>query len=522
MGWPSTQYGQSLSDEDIAMHALYRIEELRALEARARADLPPGTLMQRAGTAAALAAHLWYAKQGNATPGSALVLCGPGDNGGDGFVCANGLRDLGYRCSCWAPLPSTTADALSARTRWVQSGGIILERLPRAESFELIIDALLGIGARRALGEPLLGALRWVQERKFPVLALDVPSGLNADTGAWIGGVIGVPARQTITFIADKPGLHTLEGIQAAGSVRVETLGLQQAIDQSLPIGQLITPELFANLLKARPVNCNKGDFGSVAIIGGARGMIGAALLAARAAIRLGAGKVYVDCIGAPDLGFDWLQPELMCRTEGELPPADVLVVGCGMSTDTSARARLQRVMSHEGPVVFDADALNCFAAEPRLRQRLCERTALTVLTPHPGEAARLLATPTASVQQDRVASALRLAQQTGATVVLKGAGSIIAEPTGRYAVNPTGGAALASAGTGDVLAGMIGALLAQCADGITAVCAGVWLHGRAADLFGADVGLTASDIAPLAAHALAQLRAGGQGEQTTSAAHPC
>ena len=507
MGWPGTQYGRGRPDKETAMHALYRIEELRVLEARARASLPSGTLMQRAGMAAAAAAHQWFGKQGSTAAGSALVLCGPGDNGGDGFMCAIGLRELGHRCVCWAPLPSRSPDALAARGKWTQTGGVVLERLPQTEPFEMIIDALLGIGAQRALEEPLLGALRWVQERNFPLLALDVPSGLNADTGAWIGGVAGAPARQTITFIADKPGLHTLEGIQAAGSVHVEALGLQPAINGSTPSGQLTTPQSFANLLKARPLNCNKGDFGSVAIIGGARGMVGAALLAARAAIRLGAGKVYVDCMGAPDLGFDWLQPELMCRTERELPPVEVLVVGCGMGTDATARARLQRVLSHPRAVVFDADALNCLAAEPGLSQSLRERTALTVLTPHPGEAARLLATDTATVQQDRVATALRLAQQTGAVVVLKGAGSIIAEPSGYYAINPTGGPALASAGTGDVLAGMIGALLAQCADAVAAVRAGVWLHGRAAEMFGADLGMTASDVAPLAARALAQLR---------------
>ena len=516
MGPPGTQYGRSLSYEETTMHALYRIDELRALESRARAALPAGTLMERAGMAAAQAVHRWYGKLSSAPPGSALVLCGSGDNGGDGFICAIGLRDLGYQCTCWAPSASSSADALAARTKWTQSGGVIREHLPTSESFDLIIDALLGIGAQRPLSEPLLGALRWAAKRNAPILALDVPSGLNPDTGAWIGGVVGAPARQTITFIADKPGLHTLDGIQAAGNVHIETLGLQQAIEESLPAGQLTTPQLFANLLNARAVNCNKGDFGSVAVIGGARGMVGAALLAGRAAIRLGAGKVYVDCMGAPDMGFDWLQPELMCRTEAQLPPVEVLVVGCGIGTEEPARARLQRVMSHPGPAVFDADALNCFAAEPRLCERLRRRAALTVLTPHPGEAARLLATDTATVQQDRIASALRLARQTGAIVVLKGAGSIIAEATGHYAVNPTGGPALASAGTGDVLAGMIGALLAQCADGLAAVRAAVWLHGRAADLYGADLGLTASDIAPLAARALVQLR--GMGERGKTA----
>ena len=489
------------------MSALLRIQELRNLEARARATLAPGTLMQRAGRAAAQAVQGWRAARGAAPTASVLVLCGPGDNGGDGFICATSLQELGYRCICWAPLPSRTADSLAARAKWTQRGGVVLEHLPSTETFDLVVDALLGIGAQRPLGDSFLAALRWVRERDCPILALDVPSGLNADTGAWIGGIAGAPAQRTVTFIADKPGLHTLEGVQACGAVQIEALGLEQAVKESAPAGQLNAPERFAALLHPRPYNCNKGDFGSVAIVGGARGMVGAALLAARAAIRLGAGKVYVECIGAPELSLDWLQPELMCRTEQQLPCVDVLVVGCGLGIDTQARMRLGRVLSHDGPVVFDADALNCFATDTGLSAQLRARPGLTVLTPHPGEAARLLGVDAATVQQDRVTSALHLAQQCRATVVLKGAGTIVAEPSGHFLINPTGSAALASAGTGDVLAGMIGALLGQCADGTAAVCAAVWLHGRAAELFGADLGLTASDIAPVAARALAELR---------------
>lgn len=489
------------------MSRLYKIQEVRALEARARGVLPPGTLMQRAGTAAARAAHQWHSARAAGRVGSVLALCGPGDNGGDGFICAIGLRDLGYRCSCWAPLPSISADAIAARTKWTQCGGTIIEHLPELESFDLVVDGLLGIGAQRPLTDPFLSALRWVQERRIPVVALDVPSGLNADTGAWIGGVAGAPAEQTITFIADKPGLHTHDGLQAAGQVRVETLGLEQAAEEMASAGQLNMPARFGALLQPRPRNCNKGDFGSVAVIGGARGMVGAALLAARAAIRLGAGKVYVDCIGAAEIRFDWLAPELMFRAEGEMPPVGVLVVGCGLGTDAAARARLDRLMDHGGPVVVDADALNCLATEPALRAALRGRRAQSVLTPHPGEAARLLGIETSAVQEDRVSSALRLAREYRSIVVLKGAGSIIAEPSGQYTINPTGGPALASAGTGDVLAGMIGALLAQHADCVSAVCAGVWLHGRACDLYGADLGLTASELAPLAARALGELR---------------
>jgi hydroxyethylthiazole kinase-like uncharacterized protein yjeF len=495
------------------MTLLYRIAEIRAREALGRAHLPAGTLMKRAGTGAADWIHRW--SQGRAgTSASVLVLCGSGDNGGDGFVCAEALARQGHRCLCWAPRPSGTHDAQAARARWTQAGGTCVELLPVDGDFDLAIDSLLGIGAQRPLEEPFLGALRWVQERGLPLVAMDVPSGLDADTGAWIGGVAGAPARHTLTFLGDKPGLHTLDGIEAAGAVEVLGLGLEELGVAAAASGQLNGPEHFAAFLRPRPINCNKGDFGTLAVVGGARGMVGAALLAARAALRLGAGKVVVDCVGAPELRVDPMQPELMFRSEPEFPEIDAAVAGCGLGTDAGARSRLERVLAGPARLVLDADALNCVAQDADLRSRLRARgadgKAATVLTPHPGEAARLLGSTTAAIQQDRVDSALALARQLGAIVVLKGAGSVIAEPTGRYTINGTGSPALASAGTGDVLAGMIGALLAQRdagADATGAVRAAVWLHGRAADAFGADVGLTASEIAPLAARALSDLR---------------
>jgi hydroxyethylthiazole kinase-like uncharacterized protein yjeF len=502
------------------MNTLYRIEELRALESRVRAGLPPGTLMTRAGKAAALAVDRWI--RGGAPSGerlgSVLVLCGPGDNGGDGFACASQLHVLGHACVCWAPLPTASADAQAARARWEHVGGRTLDRLPDAEPIELVVDALLGIGARRPLGDALLAGVRWTQARRLPVLALDVPSGLNADTGAWIGGVAGAPAMQTLTFLGDKPGLHTLDGIAAAGILEFDTLGTGDiAARLPAPSGRVNGPRAFGALTLPRPGNSNKGDYGAVAVVGGARGMTGAALLAARAALRLGAGRVFVDCIGAPGLLVDPLQPELMFCADADLPEVDASVVGCGLGTDAEALARTRGAIARPGMLVLDADALNCLAAEPALGAPLRIRAGTCVLTPHPGEAGRLLRTGTAEVQRDRVAAAVHLAQQFNAIVVLKGAGSIIAAPSGAYSINPTGGAALASAGTGDVLAGMIGALLAQHArqsrrDSAAqaaweAVCAAVWLHGRAAQLHGADIGLTASEIAPLAARALVLLR---------------
>ncbi len=488
------------------MGLLYRIEELRTLEARARAGLAPGTLMQRAGRAAAARIHAWVQEGRRAGAGAeVLVLCGPGDNGGDGFVCATALQALGHRCCCWAPQASTSADARNARAQWLSGGGPIVEAIPSSFAFDVIVDALLGIGAQRPLGPPFLSALQWARGSGVRTIALDIPSGLNADTGSWIGEVAGAPAWATITFLGDKPGLHLLEGPDAAGAIDVQDL---EAGDQSGSVaGQLLMPEQFRALLRPRPRNANKGDFGTVVVVGGAAGMVGAALLAARAALRLGAGKVIVDCMGAPALAVDPLQAELMLRPQGEIPGGAVLVAGCGMGTDAGARARLAALLEHRGIALFDADALNCIAADAQLANRLRHRVGTSVITPHPGEAARLLATDAAQVQRDRIAAALHLAQHSKSIVVLKGAGSVIAEPGGRYAINPTGTAALASAGTGDVLAGMIGALMAQLHDPVRATQAAVWLHGRAAELFGRDIGMVASDIAPLAVQALAQLR---------------
>lgn len=513
------------------MSVLYRIDELRRLEARAQAQLPHGTLMQRAGLSAAEWIRAWLAQA--APPGArggpalVLVLCGPGNNGGDGFACAAALARMGIACACWAPRDSGSEEARAARAAW--SGvaqGRILTELPDARGVVLAVDALFGIGAQRPLDGDYLQALRWVQEHRIPLLALDVPSGLNAQTGAWLGAVAGARALHTLTFLGDKPGLHTLEGIDAAGTVSVAGLGVSDPSPEAA--GRLSSPGCFTACLQPRAANSNKGDFGAVAVVGGASGMVGAALLAARAALRLGAGKVYVCCLGAPQLGVDPLQPELMFRVWPHLPDADVLVAGCGLGGDATAREALERAIAHEGGLVLDADALNLLAGDTRLAAQLRAHTAAqaaaTVLTPHPAEAARLLQSDTSAVQADRVQAALTLARSFGTIVVLKGAGSIIAAPPhaaaaqGRYWINTTGSAALASAGTGDVLAGMIGALLAQAPHAasagdeaaLQAVLAAVWLHGQAAARSRRRIGLTASDIAPLAARELSRLIARG------------
>jgi ADP-dependent NAD(P)H-hydrate dehydratase / NAD(P)H-hydrate epimerase len=485
------------------MGELYRIDELRALEARAKAGLAQGTLMRRAGEESAGWIETWLRGCGSGGARSVLVLCGPGDNGGDGFVCARALRERGFDCTCWAPLASQSTDSVAARSSWIALGGTVATELPSLDPFDLVVDALFGIGAQRPLAEPMLSALREAGESAAAIVALDTPSGLNADTGAWIGGVHGAHALHTLTFLADKPGLHTADGADASGEVHVFALGVEDA-PAVAGAGHLNGPAQFASITGARRRNSNKGDFGVVCVVGGARGMVGAAILAGRAALRLGAGRVYVEAIGAPAFEVDLAQPELMFRNQSSVALPHVLVIGCGMGTDDPARARLARAFEeHSGRAVLDADALNCIAADKTLRTRLRQRDAFTLLTPHPGEAARLLGSSGADVQRDRMGAAGALARELNAMVLLKGAGTVLAEPKGRYWINVTGTPALASAGTGDVLAGMAGALLAQHEDAVAAVCAAVWAHGRAAQDLGGEFGLVASDIPAAAAAAL-------------------
>jgi hydroxyethylthiazole kinase-like uncharacterized protein yjeF len=479
---------------------LYRVAELRALEQAAQATLPPGTLMQRAGAAAAtlVAGRLPEGR------GRVRVVCGPGNNGGDGYVCALELARHGVDVQCIALGAAATEDARAAFARWAAAGGVTLTELPADDRCDAVIDAMFGIGMARPLGGSYLAAAEWINRQRAPVLAIDLPSGLDADTGGWVGKVPGVRATATVTFIGAKPGLFTGQGCDAAGTVDIEPIGVAPGACSGL----LLAPPDFGALLKPRPRNTHKGTYGSVSIVGGNVGMVGAPLLAARAALRLGAGRVYVDCIGAPEMRLDPLQPELMFRPLAGLDGLTACVVGCGLGEDARAHAALAGVLASQRPVVIDADALNLLAADESLARACIGRPAETVLTPHPLEAARLLRTEASSVQQDRIGHALELARRFRAMVVLKGAGTVVAGADGRYAINPTGTPALASAGTGDVLAGMIGALLGQCDDARQAVHAAVWLHGAAADEFGADIGLVATDIAPLAAQRLAELRA--------------
>jgi len=483
-------------------HALLPVEQIRALERSAMASLPPGTLMQRAGHAAAR----WIFRHGPLRPDPILVLCGPGNNGGDGYVCATALRAAGQSAVCWSPLPPASAECAAARSAYLAAGGATFAEWPPPRTFHRVVDALFGIGLARPLAEPLLATLRELARRRDgAVYALDLPSGLNADTGAWVGGVAGLPADTTLTFLADKPGLHTLDGCDAAGRVVLEDLGVAPASGAI----RLLAPDDFAALLQPRRRNSHKGAFGDALIVAGGAGMLGAALLAARAALRLGAGRVFVESADG-EMRLDPLQPELMFRSRGGTGPVDALAVGCGLGTNVVALAAVEAALDCDSAVLLaDADALNLIAQHDALRRRFVGHAAHRIVTPHPLEAARLLGCDVDQVQRDRIAASRTIAASLQAVAVLKGAGTIVADADGRAWINPTGSAALATPGAGDALAGMIAALCAQRHDPLQSVLGAVWLHGAAAAEHGADFGLVAGEIASLAARALARLRTG-------------
>ena len=489
---------------------LYRIAALRTIEQTALALLPAGTLMQRAGKATAeIALALLGTRIADA---SVLILAGPGNNGGDALEAATHLAAAGAQVDVLLLLAPAgqPADAVQALARARTTSITFVDRLqPRA--YSLVLDGLFGIGLTRSIDGALRLLVEQVNQLDCPILALDVPSGLDADSGMVIGADgVAIRATHTITFIGDKPGLHTGAGRDYAGQVALASLDLDLTQRAPSPI-QLNGPGLFGSAVHRRVHDSHKGSFGDVAVLGGADGMTGAVLLAARAALHCGAGRVYAAFVGAP-LSHDALYPELMCRqvSQIELGKA-VLVVGPGLGATRASKECLMRVFQSSATLVLDADALNLIAAEPGLIKNVARHRAPLLMTPHPLEAARLLNRSAAAVQADRLNAATELAQQCDAVVVLKGSGTVIAHPEGALVINSTGNPALATGGTGDVLAGVCGALLAQGWPVWEAALGAVWLHGRAADRLVqhgvGPIGMFASELLPHIRHELNQLK---------------
>ncbi|MDE2427420.1 MAG: NAD(P)H-hydrate dehydratase, partial [Burkholderiales bacterium] len=335
----------------------------------------------------------------------------------------------------------------------------------------------------------------------IPILALDVPSGLNADTGQAVGNAeTTICASHTITFIGNKPGLHTASGRDFAGNVIVADLGIASELFPA-PTMYLNDVSIFEQHLAPRKFNSHKGSYGEVLIIGGSKGMAGAAMLAARAALHAGAGRTTIGFVENSPL-YDSNYPEIMCRLASELTPRnEVVAIGPGLGQSEDATQLLLKMLNSDLSLVLDADALNLIAINPVLRSSLQTRKAQSILTPHPLEAARLLGVSSETIQSDRVRAAKQLADCFQCVAVLKGSGSIISTPQQPLFINTTGNAALATGGTGDVLAGVCGALLAQGMNSLNAARVAVWAHGKSADeLVSRGLGpngLTAGEIIP-------------------------
>jgi len=452
--------------------------------------------MEKAGLAAAEIARDLAGGNGNPV----LILAGPGNNGGDAFVVALHLKrwDFTVTVVFAGEERKLSADAMSALAAWRKAGGTTTPSLPASRPWGLVVDGIFGIGLERDVTERYAEWVAAINSMSAPVLALDVPSGIHSDSGRILG--CAVRASHTVTFIALKPGLLTLDGPDHCGQIHLRPLDLD--VQSLRPArGFLIGQDVLASALKPRRMNSHKGDYGNVGVIGGDRGMVGAALLTGRAALKLGAGRVYVGLVAHDAPQLDTERPELMLRTADEvlkLGNLSCLAVGPGLGQLPDAAFYLKWALESNLPLVLDADGLNIVAASDDLKKQLNQMEAEKILTPHPAEAARLLGTTTRSVQNDRIGAALKLAKDLNSLVVLKGAGSICAAPDRSWHVNTSGNPGMASAGMGDVLTGMIAALLSQGVEPKTALLAAVYLHGAAADQAVAGgvgpIGLTATE----------------------------
>ena len=479
---------------------VWRREGIRALEARLQATSAT-PLMDLAGLATARLALAIapHARQ-------IWIVAGPGNNGGDGLEAALHLHRWGksVQVSLLGDPQSLPPDAQRAWTRAQQAGVSIATGLPASPpelcAQDLCIDALLGIGATRAPEGPLLQAIEWMNACPATVLAIDIPTGLDADSGQALGAPrTVVRAHHTLTMLGSKPGLFMGHGRDVCGRLWLAPLGGRTDSPPAPPPDAELNPPAAPT---PRWHASHKGSHGDVAIVGGeslsarGMGMTGAALLAAQAALHAGAGRVLLCLLGQDS--FLSASADLMRRDLNALDlPQLTVVAGCGGGR--AIAAPLGRLLQHSARLVLDADALNCVAQDPWMQRLLTERATrrqTTVLTPHPLEAARLLGLDTAQVQADRLEAAYQLALRFDCCVALKGSGTVIAAPAQVPRINTTGNGRLATGGTGDVLAGLIGARLARHGDGWQAACEAVWTHGQLADCWPEDQALTASRLA--------------------------
>lgn len=474
--------------------------------------IPSYSLMTRAGEAVADA----LVERFPDAVTDVLVVAGKGNNGGDGFVAGRRLiRDgFGVRAILLGRAGDLKGDAVRAHAEFRERGGKVIEITAEAgldaaltKRPTAVIDAIFGTGLNAGVKGIPLRAIEAVDSYAVPIVAVDIPSGVNSDTGAVMGAA--VHASLTVTFGFSKFGHVSYPGAEHTGELRVVDIGFApRAIDQIAPRGRLLERADLQHLIRPRPINSHKGMYGHPLVIAGSRGKSGAVLLASRAALRIGAGLVTAAVPESIQPVVAGGQAELMTEPiadrdghfDGTHAPAalkmlldgkNALIVGPGIGNTDDTKRLIEWLISNasepQRAMLLDADALNALASlgcETLKRAR-----GPVVLTPHPGEASRLLGVSTATINADRVSAARRLAERTGATVLIKGARSVVASPDGDVYVNSTGNPGMSTPGMGDALSGMVGALLGQHLRPLDALALGVFLHGYAADRVASRIG---------------------------------
>ena len=490
--------------------ALYTAKQAYALDAAAiKAGIPSLQLMKRAGR---VAFNLLMERFPN--PDLICVYCGGGNNGGDGYVVAAlaAQRRIPVQVIQVVPADNLAGEARQAYEFALQESVAVVPFGKTPPITGVIVDALLGIGLRGAPRPEFAAAIEEINQSGLPVIALDIPSGLDADTGAAQGVVVN--AGLTISFIGLKRGLVTGRGPAFCGEILLDRLDIPEMVfDQELPAAECLGLPSLLPLLKPRAADAHKGDFGHVMVIGGDTGFGGAALMAAEAAARTGAGLVSIASRPEHIPAILARRPEIMAcgvvsgqELEPLLARPTVLVVGPGLGRSPWSEQMLQQAVKSGLPLVLDADALNilaegCVVPKPNGHGRW-------LLTPHPAEAARLLGITTADVQTDRFAAATKLQEKYQAGIILKGAGSLVAAAEERIGVVIDGNPGMASGGMGDVLSGILGGLLAQGLGIKDAARLGAVLHANAADLAAGELGqrsVLATDLLPYLCQLLAE-----------------
>ncbi|TAK75730.1 MAG: NAD(P)H-hydrate dehydratase [Gammaproteobacteria bacterium] len=479
--------------------AIYQTQQIRELErlAQERFGITEQVMMQRAGKAAFdFLSRRWP----NAH--SIVVFCGSGNNGGDGYVLAHHAHERGLKvmiCQVGDPekLKEAAKEAFDACCNAQIPMSPFQEKM-NLEHPDIIVDAICGTGLQDNLRDEVVAAIKKMQRTRAPIFAIDIPSGIHADTGQVLGAA--PHAAATITFIGLKLGLLTGNGIAYTGELVCHDLQLPAELFSYVePVAEKVTLSSYADYLHPRTRDWHKGLSGHVLIIGGLLGFSGAARMAAEAALRVGAGLVSIATHPGHAAVLNIDRPELMCygvNTPDELAPliarANVIVVGPGLGQTEWSSALWAHACKQELPLVVDADGLNLLAKQPQLKENW-------VLTPHPGEAGRLLNESSPTIQQDRLAVIKAIHQRYGGVVVLKGAGSLILSSHTPPALCDKGNPGMASAGMGDVLSGVIGGLIAQGIPLGDAAKLGVCMHAMAGDLAAKDGerGMIAMDLMP-------------------------